>query len=300
MDGILSIGHRRFRVPKRVNEKKEDEGEGDGNASYQDVNIAWPEANKKLCKQLQDSLSEHKIRHSVAGNRLMVQETNRLALFEIQRLIEFKIRTFNHSYTHFISIPVHQGLCKEFEEFKSSAIELVDLSKRFHQGHKSKLFTNSSKLHLTVCMLTCIGSDDIQKAASLLESINIDHPLSITLKGLDVIKGTPAAARALIAKVQESKSLHSLGEQIKKAMFANGLSDCMAPITWHCTLMNAKYYERAYGGITNCTFDARKLLRKMSFGPVQVRVDQLHLSSLLAPSNQTFNYYHSEFIKMIG
>lgn len=304
MSQIVKVGTRRFRIPGESGSIAA--SSASSSTPLVDVGVDWPVRNKKLAKQLSDYLESEHIEFSIGSDARLQAATDNVE--ELRAVLEFKKSTFNHAYTHFVSIPLADHLSEAYREFVAEATDLIDLPHRFAtKGHKSRLFTRPEKLHLTVLMVTVMSDEvDLERARNIVESSEFGS-FSISLSGLDILKGTPEAARVLVARVSPSPELDALGAALRSRFLSAGLSDDRpgSPITWHLTLLNGKYFDRFYR-LTGTVFDARKLLRKARFSVGPVPIQAVHLSQLTGSgdggggSNDHSGYYHAAAVKMIG
>uniref|UniRef100_A0A0E0MTI3 non-specific serine/threonine protein kinase n=1 Tax=Oryza rufipogon TaxID=4529 RepID=A0A0E0MTI3_ORYRU len=112
------------------------------------------------------------------------------------------------SFTHFISLPlgIHPQLVDKLNEFKRSI-----LTSNEYKGFRidESIFAIPESLHLTVLMLELKG-ENIAKASSVLQSVSDklmealkNRPISIQLRGLACMKGSPDKAWVVYAPVLE-------------------------------------------------------------------------------------------------
>lgn len=256
------------------------------------VDYEWPVENKKLAKHILDQLRANHINHRLDNNCLFVDYPSPN---DIANFCRFHEKTLNHSYTHFISLPLYcdSRVVKEAEELQRDAHDLVSLTRKKFDGPLSHAFMDLKRLHLTVCMLTIMSREDLEKAKKIIKEYHKDlNTISVSLKGLDVLKGTPESCRVLVANIDNCNSLSEKFTKLTKSLLSAHLSDCLPPIRWHMTLINGKYYDQHYH-TNGCTFDVRKLLRKTTAfsRPILAQIGELHLSSL---HEHNEGYYHAD------
>ena len=105
----------RFRIPKSASVHEND--------AKHFIDIEWP-TNKKVGRLLCDCLQELEIPYSLTqDNQLYVTHENPAY---IKKILQFKVRTFNHSYTHFISLPLYGN--KQMQEAFEQIQKLVLLN----------------------------------------------------------------------------------------------------------------------------------------------------------------------------
>lgn len=190
-------------------------------------------------------------------------------------------RAFNN-YTHFVSIPL--GQAQRVAIFR-------DWAQKTQPRLDSHALVSPQRLHLTVAMLSLPSKTNLQRAIVALQSLaghNLE-PLSVSIRGLDIMKGTASKCRVLHAKIEPNRKLDELGRRVQIVLAKAGLVHDLRPARWHATLINTRHTA------TNAAFDATPLLHApplevVDFGSVSV--DCLHLSSLYDPLDSVTGYYH--------
>lgn len=190
--------------------------------------------------------------------------------------------------THFISTPLNLtgGLTSSFESFKSFVVALSPGLER--------AFVSERKLHLTITILSLESSEKVESVvgilASQLQQSSLMKPLSIRLRGLKILKGTPEACKLLYANPEIPSQLHEFSQSLLNVLVKEGFATDLS-VMWHCTLANSKY-----GG--GQAFDVKSIIDVISdfdFGIAEI--DQIHLSVMNPKSdNSGGKYYKAEHI----
>ncbi|PHU24393.1 hypothetical protein BC332_09500, partial [Capsicum chinense] len=145
-------------------------------------------------------------------------------------------------------------------------------SKLLGLGIEKSIFIKPKTFHLTVLMLKLWNKDRIEAAAEVLRSVStkvIDalesRPVSIRLKGLECMKGSPAKARVVYAPVEviggEDRLLRAC-QVINNAFTEAGLvleNDLNQKLKLHATIMNARHRKSKKGSKKYDSFDARTI-----------------------------------------
>ncbi|XP_010318547.1 uncharacterized protein [Solanum lycopersicum] len=180
----------------------------------------------------------------------------------------------------------------------SKASKLLDL------GIEKSIFIKPKTFHLTVLMLKLWNKDRVEAAAEVLRSVSpkvIDalesRPVSIRLKGLECMKGSPAKARVVYAPVEviggEDRLLRAC-QVITNAFIEAGLvleNDLNQKLKLHATVMNARHRKSNRGSKKVDSFDARKIFGQYGledWGEYLVR--EAHLSQRFVFDDD--GYYH--------
>ncbi|XP_062230377.1 uncharacterized protein LOC133927946 isoform X2 [Phragmites australis] len=124
-------------------------------------------------------------------------------------------------------------------------------------GIDKSIFIKPKTFHLTVLMLKLWNKDRVAKASDLLQSISSqvnealeNRPISIQLRGLTCMKGSPARARVVYAPVLEVGGERRLARACKviiDAFVKSGLvleRDARQELKLHATIMNVRYRKR--------------------------------------------------------
>ncbi|TVU22999.1 hypothetical protein EJB05_32725, partial [Eragrostis curvula] len=156
-------------------------------------------------------------------------------------------------------------------------------------GIDKSIFIKPKTFHLTVLMLKLWNKDRIAKASDVLQSISSEvnealgnRPISIQLRGLTCMKGSPAKARVVYAPVLEVGGEGRLAQIIIDAFVKSGLvleRDAKQELKLHATLMNVRHRKSKKRNRWNDSFDARDIFRK--FGREEwgeYHIPEVHLS----------------------
>ncbi|XP_055827897.1 uncharacterized protein LOC129896098 [Solanum dulcamara] len=181
---------------------------------------------------------------------------------------------------------------------ESKASKLLDL------GIEKSIFIKPKTFHLTVLMLKLWNKDRIEAAAEVLRSVSpkvIDalenRPVSIRLKGLACMKGSPSKARVVYAPVEviggEDRLLHAC-QVINNAFTEAGLvleNDSNQKLKLHATIMNARHRKSKRGSKKADSFDARTIFGQYSsedWGKYLIR--EAHLSQRFVFDDNGYYY----------
>ncbi|KAG5619113.1 hypothetical protein H5410_018937 [Solanum commersonii] len=174
-------------------------------------------------------------------------------------------------------------------------------------GIEKSIFIKPKTFHLTVLMLKLWNKDRIEAAAEVLQSVSpkvIDalesRPVSIRLKGLECMKGSPAKARVVYAPVEviggEDRLLRACPflEVITNAFIEAGLvleNDLNQKLKLHATTMNARHRKSKKGSKKVDSFDARKIFGQYgSEDWGEYLIPEAHLSQRFVFDDD--GYYH--------
>ncbi|KAM0913640.1 hypothetical protein ACQ4PT_012059 [Festuca glaucescens] len=137
------------------------------------------------------------------------------------------------------------------------------------------IFIKPKTFHLTVLMLKLWNKDRIAKASDVLQSISShvnealeNQPISIQLRGLTCMKGSPARARVVYAPVLEvggEGRLVRACKVITEAFVKSGLvleRDARHELRLHATIMNVRHRKSKKWNQRNDSFDARNIFRQ--------------------------------------
>ncbi|KAF8733505.1 hypothetical protein HU200_014804 [Digitaria exilis] len=171
-------------------------------------------------------------------------------------------------------------------------------------GIDKSVFIKPKTFHLTVIMLKLWNKDRIAKASDVLQSISSqvnealeNRPISIQLRGLTCMKGSPAKARVVYAPVLEVGGEGRLARACKviiDAFVKSGLilqRDARQELKLHATIMNVRHRKSKKWNRWNDSFDARDIFRK--FGSEewgQYHIPEVHLSQRFKFDES--GYYH--------
>ncbi|XP_015621431.1 uncharacterized protein [Oryza sativa Japonica Group] len=142
-------------------------------------------------------------------------------------------------------------------------------------GIDKSIFIKPKTFHLTVLMLKLWNKDRIAKASDVLQSVSSqvmealeNRPISIQLRGLTCMKGSPARARVVYApvlEVGEEGRLQRACKVITDAFVKSGLvleRDARQELKLHVTIMNVRHRKSKRWNQRNDSFDARNIFRK--------------------------------------
>uniref|UniRef100_A0A0D9UYR0 K Homology domain-containing protein n=1 Tax=Leersia perrieri TaxID=77586 RepID=A0A0D9UYR0_9ORYZ len=139
-------------------------------------------------------------------------------------------------------------------------------------GINKSIFIKPKTFHLTVLMLKLWNKDRVTKASDVLQSISShvmealeDRPISIQLRGLTCMKGSPARARVVYAPVLEVGEEGRLQQVITDAFVKSGLvpeRDARQELKLHATIMNVRHRKSKKRNQRNDSFDARNIFKK--------------------------------------
>ncbi|GJY61371.1 activating signal cointegrator 1 complex subunit 1 isoform X3 [Tanacetum coccineum] len=208
----------------------------------------------------------------------------------IQPIVDEAVKSSALDNTHFISLPlaIHPQLVDKLVNFQNSVSKSSSLS-------DNSIFIKPKTFHLTVFMLRLNNKERVDAAVKILKGIAGElknalggQPVSIKLKGLDIMRGSQDKAQVLYAPVEvvggEDRLLH-VCKVITDAFIKGGLvfeKDCQRALKLHATVMNAGHRR---------TFDARGILEKYGsekWG--EYRIPQVHLSQRFVFDAN--GYYH--------
>ncbi|XP_075090807.1 uncharacterized protein LOC107813118 isoform X6 [Nicotiana tabacum] len=168
-------------------------------------------------------------------------------------------------------------------------------------GIEKSIFINPKTFHLTVLMLKLWNKDRFEAAAQVLRSVSpkvLDalesRPVSIRLKGLECMRGSPAKAYVVYAPVEviggEARLLRACQVMID-AFTEAGLvleKDANRKLKLHATIMNARHSRRSGNADS---FDARAIFGQYGseeWGECLLR--EAHLSQRFVYGDN--GYYH--------
>ncbi|KAL6850222.1 hypothetical protein ACP4OV_020849 [Aristida adscensionis] len=171
-------------------------------------------------------------------------------------------------------------------------------------GIDKSIFIKPKTFHLTVLMLKLWNKDRIAKASDVLQSISSqvnealeNRPISIQLRGLTCMKGSPAKARVVYAPVLEVGGEGRLVRACKviiDAFVKSGLvfeRDARQELKLHATIMNVRHRKSKKRNRWNDSFDAREIFRK--YGKEEwgeYLIPEVHLSQRFKFDES--GYYH--------
>ncbi|KAK4367561.1 hypothetical protein RND71_011353 [Anisodus tanguticus] len=160
----------------------------------------------------------------------------------------------NVDYTHFVSLPlsIHREMVNKLINLQKSVLGTTQVNQDL--GIEKSMFINPKTFHLTVLMLKLWNKDRLEAASEVMRSISpkvIDalerRPVSIRLKGLECMRGSPAKAYVVYAPVEviggEARLLRAC-QVIINAFTEAGLvleKDANQKLKLHATIMNARH-----------------------------------------------------------
>ncbi|KAJ3701004.1 hypothetical protein LUZ61_004709 [Rhynchospora tenuis] len=170
-------------------------------------------------------------------------------------------------------------------------------------GIDKSIFIKPKTFHLTVLMLKLWNKDRVATASDVLQRISPkvmdaleNRPISIQLKGLTCMKGSPAKARVVYApvyEVGEEGRLVRACQVIRDAFVESGLvvdKDAQQSLKLHATLMNVRHRKNKKKR-WNDSFDARKIFDE--YGSEEwgeYPIQEIHLSQRFKFDES--GYYH--------
>nr|XP_016455142.1 PREDICTED: translation initiation factor IF-2-like isoform X2 [Nicotiana tabacum] len=219
----------------------------------------------------------------------------------------------NQDYSHFVSLPlaIYPELVNKLINFQNSVLGITEVSKSptseskaselLELGIEKSIFINPKTFHLTVLMLKLWNKDRFEAAAQVLRSVSpkvLDalesRPVSIRLKGLECMRGSPAKAYVVYAPVEviggEARLLRAC-QVIIDAFTEAGLvleKDANRKLKLHATIMNVRHSRRS--GYAD-PFDARAIFDQYGseeWGECLLR--EAHLSQRFVYGDN--GYYH--------
>ncbi|KAK3002387.1 hypothetical protein RJ639_021049, partial [Escallonia herrerae] len=168
-------------------------------------------------------------------------------------------------------------------------------------GIEKSIFIKPKTFHLTVLMLKLWNKERVDIAADVLRSVSSkvmdaldNRPISISLKGLECMRGSLAKARVLYAPVEEvggEDRLFHACQVIIDAFVEAGLvleKDIHQKLKLHATLMNARHRNRKKRIRKFDSFDARGVFEQFGseeWGEYLIR--EAHLSKSERQENNT-------------
>ncbi|XP_070051853.1 uncharacterized protein [Nicotiana tomentosiformis] len=230
-----------------------------------------------------------------------------------QPVKQMAVESQNPDYSHFVSLPlaIYPELVNKLINFQSSVLGITEVSKSptseskaselLELGIEKSIFINPKTFHLTVLMLKLWNKDDFEAAAQVLRSVSpkvLDalesRPVSIRLKGLECMRGSPAKAYVVYAPVEviggEARLLRAC-QVIIDAFTEAGLvleKDANRKLKLHATIMNARHSRRSGNADS---FDARAIFGQYGseeWGECLLR--EAHLSQRFVYGDN--GYYH--------
>ena len=113
--------------------------------------------------------------------------------------------------THFINLPL--GFDSDFVETITEFREFVLLKYSDLRGMDKSIITQPSTMHLTLLTLKCFSDEDEERAQRVLEasvpqiaSILGDDPLTLNLKGLELMNDDPSECHVLYVDIQDDEN----------------------------------------------------------------------------------------------
>ncbi|XP_037412324.1 activating signal cointegrator 1 complex subunit 1-like isoform X2 [Triticum dicoccoides] len=169
------------------------------------------------------------------------------------------------------SVPVKQPI----QEEKPVIVKMDNKGSQPEFGIDKSIFIKPKTFHLTVLMLKLWNKDRIAQASDILQSVSSqvnaaleNRPISIQLRGLTCMKGSPARARVVYAPVLEvggEGRLVRACKVITEAFVKSGLvleRDARQELRLHATIMNVRHRKSKKSNRRNDSFDARNIFRQ--------------------------------------
>ncbi|KAG0535774.1 hypothetical protein BDA96_03G007800 [Sorghum bicolor] len=164
---------------------------------------------------------------------------------------------------------------RQVQEEESAEAKMGSKGSQSDFGIDKSIFIKPKTFHLTVLMLKLWNKDRIAKAADVLQSVSTkvnealeNRPISIQLRGLTCMKGSPAKARVVYAPVLEVGGEGRLARACKvitDAFVKSGLvfERDARELKLHATVMNVRHRKsRNKRNPWKDSFDARDIFRK--------------------------------------
>lgn len=173
-------------------------------------------------------------------------------------------------------------------------------------GIEESIFIKPATLHLTVLMLKLWNKERVAAAAEVLQGATSkllgfleSRPLAVHLRGVECMRGSPAKAHVLYAKVEETDQENRLAQACKiiiNEFLEAGLvleKDKHQELKLHVTLMNTSHRKRKRGKRfgKRIPFDARQILA--TYGSEdwgEYKIVAVHLSQRFVYGED--GYYH--------
>ncbi|MQL91999.1 hypothetical protein Taro_024625 [Colocasia esculenta] len=202
----------------------------------------------------------------------------------------------------------------EIEDDKEHVkVDIVSITKKSYRqlnsvlsdlGIDRSIFIKPKTFHLTVLMLKLWNKERVAAATEVLQNVHHkvlealeNRPISIRLKGLECMKGSPAKARVLYSPIEEiggeGRLMHAC-RVITEAYVEAGLvldKDARQSLKLHATLMNARHRKGKTKKGRHDSFDARSIFKMYSsedWG--EYLIPEVHLSQRFAFDEN--GYYH--------
>ncbi|KQK03427.1 activating signal cointegrator 1 complex subunit 1 isoform X1 [Brachypodium distachyon] len=161
------------------------------------------------------------------------------------------------------------------QEEKSIMVKRDNRGSQPEFGIDKSIFIKPKTFHLTVLMLKLWNKDRLAQASDVLQSISSqvnealeNRPVSIQLRGLTCMKGSPARARVVYAPVLEvggeGRLVHAC-KVITEAFVKSGLvleRDARQELRLHATIMNVRHRKSKKRDRRNDSIDARNIFRQ--------------------------------------
>ncbi|XP_042427256.1 uncharacterized protein LOC122014852 isoform X3 [Zingiber officinale] len=213
----------------------------------------------------------------------------------------------NQSINQKVSVQLEVGDENKHVKVKMDPIGCKSTSKASilsDMGIEKSIFIKPKTFHLTVLMLKLWNKERIAMAAEVLQKISSkvldaleNQPVSVRLRGLACMKGSPAKARVVHAPVKEigeEGRLLRACQVIIDAYVEAGLvleKDAQQSLKLHATVMNARHRKRTSRRKIQDYFDARHIFRvygSEDWG--EYHIPQVHLSQRF--KHDEGGYYH--------
>ncbi|XP_024398767.1 uncharacterized protein [Physcomitrium patens] len=238
------------------------------------------------------------------------QEALDNAMHQVNTIINQAIKSPQFQYSHFVSIPLalHPQLLESVKAFQKTVLEFDDESGMSNKGIDKSIFVKHTTFHLTLLMLKLWNEELVQNAADCLQKVTPrvhealeGSPLTITLRGVDCMKGNPAKAHVLYADVEpndQAGRLIKASQVITEAFTEAGLvmdKDQTQTLKLHATLMNTTQRAGGESGKRykkRIPFDATEIMEKYKehqWG--EYHISEVHLSQRFV--YDTNGYYRS-------
>ncbi|XP_062188947.1 uncharacterized protein LOC133892269 isoform X2 [Phragmites australis] len=221
-----------------------------------------------------------------------------------ESLSEGSIDEMNHDHKQLDKQPDGSSVSVKPQVQEQESVNAKMDTKGSRTGIDKSIFIKPKTFHLTVLMLKLWNKERIAKASDVLQSISTqvdealeNRPISIQLRGLTCMKGSPAKARVVYAPVLEVGEEGRLARACKviiDAFVKSGLvleRDARHELKLHATIMNVRHRKSKKWNRWNDSFDARGIFRK--YGKEEwgeYHIPEVHLSERFKFDES--GYYH--------
>ncbi|XP_024521847.1 uncharacterized protein LOC9662125 isoform X2 [Selaginella moellendorffii] len=191
-----------------------------------------------------------------------VTETDNTAASETLETVAADEDTEREQQNAVAEVRVEMETTADLPEEKAEGTEPLQdvpltLKKKKDSGVEKSIFIKPTRFHLTVLMLKLWNEERVEKARGVLEKCLPDvaatldkRPVSVSLKGLEIMRGSPKNTRVLFAKVADadggsrlSKACQVMIDAFVEAGLVLG-KDGEQELKLHATVMNTSHRRR--------------------------------------------------------